>query len=51
MEDDRFANVVRSAAGTQGDLDRTDTLGWIAILEDKCAEVMANNQQLARRRG
>jgi hypothetical protein len=35
MEDGRVVNVMRSAAGTQGDLDRTDTLGLIAILEEK----------------
>jgi hypothetical protein len=29
MEDDRVVNVMRSGAGKQGDLDRTDTLGLI----------------------
>jgi hypothetical protein len=44
MEDDRVVNVMRSAAGEQGsDLDRTDTLGLIAILEEKRLGVMANN--------
>jgi hypothetical protein len=35
VEDDRVVNVMRSTAGKQGDLDRTDTLGLIAILEEK----------------
>jgi len=31
-EFDRVANAMRSVAGKQGDLDRTDTLGLVAIL-------------------
>jgi hypothetical protein len=34
-EFDRVANAMRSVAAKQGDLDRTDTLGLVAILEEK----------------
>jgi len=43
-EFDRVANAMRSVAGKQGDLDRTDTLGLVAILEEKRLEVMANDR-------
>jgi hypothetical protein len=43
-EFDRVANAMRSAAGKQEDLDRTDTLGLVAILEEKRLEVMANDR-------
>jgi hypothetical protein len=43
-EFDRVANAMRSAAGKQEDLDRTDTLGLVAILEEKRLEVMANGR-------
>ena len=35
--------AMRSAAGKQENLDRTDTLGLVAILEEKREEVMADN--------
>jgi hypothetical protein len=43
-EFDRVANAMRLVAGKQGDLDRTDTLGLVAILEEKRLEVMANDR-------
>jgi hypothetical protein len=44
-EFDRVANAMRSAAGgKQEDLDRTDTLGLVAILAEKRLEVMANDR-------
>jgi len=43
-EFDRVANAMRSAARKQEDLDRTDTLGLVAILEEKRLEVMANDR-------
>jgi hypothetical protein len=42
-EFDRVASAMRSVAAKQGDLDRTDTLGLVAILEQKRLEVMAND--------
>lgn len=35
---------MRSVAAKQGDLDRADTLGLVAILEKKRLEVMANDR-------
>ena len=43
-EFDRVANAMRSVGAKQADLDRTDTLGWVAILEEKRLEVMADNR-------
>jgi hypothetical protein len=43
-EFDRVANAMRLVAAKQGDLDRTDTLGLIAILDEKRLEVMANDR-------
>ena len=44
LEFDRVANAFRAAAENQGEQDRLETCGAIAILEDKRAEVMANDQ-------
>jgi hypothetical protein len=43
-EFDRVANAMRSVGAKQGDLDRTDTLELVAILEEKRLEVMANDR-------
>jgi len=43
-EFDRVATAMRSVAAKQGDLDRMDTLGLVAILEEKRREVMANDR-------
>ena len=43
-EFDRVASALRSAATKQSSQDRMDTQAIIAILEDKRAEVMANEQ-------
>jgi len=43
-EFDRVRNAFRSTASHQGQTDRDDTLAVIAILEEKRAEVMANDQ-------
>jgi hypothetical protein len=43
-EFDRVARVLASVATKQTENDRTDTLAVIAILEDKRAEVMANDR-------
>ena len=43
-EFDRVANAMRSAAAKQVDLDRTDTLELVAMLEEKRLEVMANDR-------
>src|SRR5437016_5629544 len=43
-EFDRVASALRSAAAKQSSQDRMDTQAIIAILEDKRAEVMANEQ-------
>ena len=41
---DRVSKALASAAGKQSEPDRTDTLAVIAILEEKRAEVMRNDQ-------
>jgi hypothetical protein len=43
-EFDRVANAFRAAAGNQAQQDRMETAAIIAILEEKRAEVMSNNQ-------
>jgi hypothetical protein len=43
-EFDRVARILALAAARQNEQDRMDTLAVIAILEDKRAEVMANEQ-------
>jgi len=44
QEFDRVASAFLGAAERQGDAGRMETCGMIAILEDKRAEVMANDQ-------
>ncbi len=41
---DRVSKALASAAGRQSEPDRADTLAVIAILEEKRAEVMRNDQ-------
>ena len=43
-EFDRVANAMRSVASKQREVDRADTLGLVAILEEKRLEVMANDR-------
>ena len=43
-EFDRVANALQGAAGRQGERDRMDTRAVIAILEEKRAEVAANDR-------
>jgi hypothetical protein len=40
----RVEEALRRAARKQGEQDRTATQAMIAILEEKCAEVLKNNQ-------
>jgi hypothetical protein len=44
QEFDRVASAFLAAAEQQGEQGREETLGMVAILEDKRAEVMANDQ-------
>jgi hypothetical protein len=44
QEFDRVASAFRLAAEKQPEVDRAETSGMIAILEDKRAEVMANHE-------
>lgn len=41
---DRVANAMKSVAARQGDRDRSDTQAFIAILEEKRTEIMAQTQ-------
>ena len=43
-EFDRVASAFQTVAGKQAELNRTDTLAVIALLEEKRGEVMAKNE-------